>query len=664
MTVNDLTHYSKTYGSQSDNEILSSGIFRRFFALPVPADPKVRHFSLFVDQDLENSDRLIKQMYALTTLSQLLCLAIDKISSPNVHPLLVKYSLAVAINHAPQFQCLKPQVPQALVIAPAHVFVDKNVPKRWKNPDSLLKWWREDPMLNSHHWNWHTAYPSFGVTLDGASPARLKDRQGELFVFMHRQMIARYDCERTALGLQPIDPFGSNSYRESLGDSFDPLISMFVARPADAKMRDLVQCTPPFDSISVVDLEIWRDRLYEAIQNRTFRKLVQNADGSSSTVEIPMTINDLGSSLEATMGSPNKSYYGNLNKQAHNLMSRVFDTQGEEQNSIGIMGDIIGAFRDPIFWRWHNHLDEFFHRFEMSMPAYKLADYAPSNVRVNSTTVHPLYNTYTFFNPDIEALDVALQPSSGNQQMQENQLFTYMKTQIVGIKEDGTVVNASKKSQPDGFLNTYETHRLYHVPFEYNISVTNDDEQFKKVTVRVFIVAADDYGDRRKWISLDQFYTSLPAGQREYTITRTSSESSILQQACTEEWPGNWEGLQDNARPYVTDTYCKCGLPRNLLLPRGTKEGMPFRLAVIVSDSKFDVIQYGDGQSTCCDGNIYCGTYNKPYPYKMDMGFPFNRAIQTQGDNLDEKMDVFLNAPNVSKSTVTIKWDTPRGMAA
>eukprot|EP01133_Synstelium_polycarpum_P011555 gene11555-13488_t len=658
--LNNLKELAAKYAGASNEEIFANGAFKRFFASPLAADTKVRHYSLFVDQDLENSDRLIKLFYKLTTFDQLLQLSIEKISLSTVHPILVKYSLAVAISQAPIFQKLKSQVPQAMVFSPNHIFVDKNIPKRWRNPDTLLKWWREDPMLNSHHLNWHIAYPSFGVSLNG-EPAQIKDRQGELFVFMHRQMVARYDSERTALGLQPIDPFGSNSYREPLGDAFDPLLSLFVPRPADSQMRDNVACTAPFDSISVVDLEIWRERLFEAIQNRAFKKTIVAADGSIMTKEVPMTITDLGSSLEATIGSPNKSYYGNLNKQAHNLMSRVFDPQGEEQTSIGIMGDLIGAFRDPMFWRWHKHLDEFFHRFEMTLQPYNLAEYAPPAVRVLNTIVRRNFAASPFVNQQTGLIDIALKPATN---LRDNHLTTYMKTQIISITEDGSILQYLPGAVNDqgNVLNSYETTRLYYVPFTYEIQLANEDAQFKKVTVRIYMVANDDFADRRKWLAMDQFYTSLPAGQTTTTISRTSSESTILQQAIAEEWPGNWEGLVGE-QP-ITETYCKCGLPRNLLLPRGTKEGMRYRLCVVVTDARFDVIAYGDGQSSCCDGNIYCGTYNKPYPFKLDMGFPFNRSIPSQADSAEEKMEMYLTQPHVYKGDVTIQWESPKPSAA
>ncbi|EFA82027.1 hypothetical protein PPL_04932 [Heterostelium album PN500] len=48
----------------------------------------------------------------------------------------------------------------------------------------------------------------------------------------------------------------------------------------------------------------------------------------------------------------------------------------------------------------------------------------------------------------------------------------------------------------------------------------------------------------------------------------------------------------------------------------------------------------------------------------MDMGFPFNRSIRTQADSTEEKMDAYLTATNVFKGDITIKWETPKILAA
>lgn len=49
-----------------------------------------------------------------------------------------------------------------------------------------VAYWREDVGINLHHWHWHLVYPF-------EADARIvnKDRRGELFYYMHQQIIAR-----------------------------------------------------------------------------------------------------------------------------------------------------------------------------------------------------------------------------------------------------------------------------------------------------------------------------------------------------------------------------------------------------------------------------------------------------------------------------------------
>ena len=44
-------------------------------------------------------------------------------------------------------------------------------------------------------------------------------RHGELFFYMHEQMLARYDTERRALGFGPVVPFAD--YREPIGEGYE-----------------------------------------------------------------------------------------------------------------------------------------------------------------------------------------------------------------------------------------------------------------------------------------------------------------------------------------------------------------------------------------------------------------------------------------------------------
>lgn len=50
-----------------------------------------------------------------------------------------------------------------------------------------LAYWREDLGINLHHWHWHLVYP-----FSGPDEVVRKDRRGELFYYMHQQLLARY----------------------------------------------------------------------------------------------------------------------------------------------------------------------------------------------------------------------------------------------------------------------------------------------------------------------------------------------------------------------------------------------------------------------------------------------------------------------------------------
>ena len=64
--------------------------------------------------------------------------------------------------------------------------------------ENALWYFREDVMVNSHHWFWHMTYPM--------SPTRKADRSGDLFYSMHHSLVARYNAERLSNGFNRVVP--------------------------------------------------------------------------------------------------------------------------------------------------------------------------------------------------------------------------------------------------------------------------------------------------------------------------------------------------------------------------------------------------------------------------------------------------------------------------
>lgn len=56
-------------------------------------------------------------------------------------------------------------------------------------PEQRVAYFREDIGINLHHWHWHLVYP---FDADERTIVN-KDRRGELFYYMHQQIVARLD---------------------------------------------------------------------------------------------------------------------------------------------------------------------------------------------------------------------------------------------------------------------------------------------------------------------------------------------------------------------------------------------------------------------------------------------------------------------------------------
>jgi tyrosinase len=130
----------------------------------------------------------------------------------------------------------------------------------------LVRLWyfREDLGINLHHWHWHLVYP-----FEATNRALVdKDRRGELFYYMHEQIVARYNFERFSNALPRVKRL--NNFRDPIPEAYFPKMDSMVAsrawppRTANTVITDLNR---ELDQIKfdVTDLERWRDRFYEAV---------------------------------------------------------------------------------------------------------------------------------------------------------------------------------------------------------------------------------------------------------------------------------------------------------------------------------------------------------------------------------------------------------------
>lgn len=510
-------------------------------------------------------------------------------------------------------------------------------------PEDQLDWFRGDLDANEHHDHWHVVYPNTGLPV-GDGVFQNKDRQGELFLYMHEQMLARYDAERLALGLPPVRAF--EDYRQTVPEGFDPGDlevggEKYSPRPAGTALSDLVS---PF-AYRLVDHERRRERVADAVDSG----YVQRAAGT-----LPLTSDLLGDTLEVNVGSPDgartrSGFYGNFHGMGHVLMAYSTDPAGTEGLPPGVMADTAAAIRDPFFWRWHRHVDDFYFRWTERLPAHDFADAPRVVVRDGSRAGDVVSDIILATGEQVKA-------GGGTPQEYGDREFGGERWDhefASGERSTDTLVTRMRtRSYPVAPGREVQAEYLYPDDFWYFFRVRNDTDFPSRVTLRVFLAPEGTVENRRTWIELDKFDHTVPARGRA-VIARSSRDSSVVRKPVVE--PGQPAPRVEDPSD---DSYCKCGWPYGLLLPRGTREGMGFRLFVMATDWNRDRVR----QDSCCGSFSYCGAQDF-YPDRRPMGYPFDRPYPAEPRPAAGHPFYTMVARHLNMSTrrVRITWTDRKG---
>src|SRR5215210_5138218 len=502
-----------------------------------------------------------------------------------------------------------------------------------KDPESVLAWFREDPLANAHHEHWHIVYPHRGIPDENNPTKRMtKDRQGELFFYMHQQMLARYDTERIAVGLEPVKPL--SNYSSDQLEGYDPNLPGYSPRPNGIRLADVNR---PSSFIYTIDeLEKRRTRLLRAAIDQVF----DMGSGGKS----PVNANLLGATEEASIDSistaSGNSYYGSHHNFGHVMIAYAHDPMGT--SDWGVMATTPTAIRDPVFYRWHRDIDDLSFQWQERQKPNDFSD-APEVV------IRKSLNGSTFESKDIILAFKDKVPGSNNP---EFNWYSYADETFgennwdedFSSREPGTNQLETMMLERDIHLEgglTSKVNYLDQREFVYFIRAENPDDKPKDVTVRIYLAAISPVENRRMWIELDKFRHRL--GARQHTVIfRPVEKSSVIKKPASKpprpvEKPNGLPG----------ESYCPCGWPYNLLIPRGTKDAMPFRLMVMLTDWEKDRV----GDDSSCGSMSYCGARDR-YPDVRGMGYPFDRPFPNDG-SITQTIN---SQKNMAARDITIRW--------
>lgn len=203
------------------------------------------------------------------------------------------------------------------------------------DPEHKLWYFREDLGINLHHWHWHLVFP-----FDGPDEVINKDRRGEIFYYMHQQVIARYKTERICNNMPPVEPF--SNFRAPIKEGYYSKLDTLVAnrawpgRPDGTAPKTLRRVVDDLN-LDITEIERARDNFIQAV-NQGF---VVNKLNERIPLDEVRGIDLLGNMMEASPKlSPNYNVYGNLHNSLHNLIGYSHDPDHRHLENFGVIGGL------------------------------------------------------------------------------------------------------------------------------------------------------------------------------------------------------------------------------------------------------------------------------------------------------------------------------------
>ncbi|MXZ03605.1 MAG: S8 family serine peptidase, partial [Chloroflexi bacterium] len=578
-----------------------------------------------------------------------------------VDPESVRHALSIFVTHDPLGRLLSP--PRAVHRSPSR-FSPSSTARGTiaPHPEIAMDYWREDALANEHHEHWHQVYPNQGI-LDEANAQAvlgpvgwqevvnkfiasgdnfrvfnesltgeelralfvLNDRHGELFIYMHQQMLARYDAERRAVGLGPVEPLDLDTGEIDVG--YQPsaevmLATGFGGRPANTTLEENDRSA----------LKSWTLDLEEAIENGV-------PDTATGALR-PLNLETFGRGIEATdarqTASVDLSGLGNLHNVGHGVISNLSGPAG------GVMSSTETAIRDPAFWRWHKLIDNLAADFQTQQPPFIYDDRPPVVFANGSADFGLVRLPLGHDGVERDAVEAALSGLGDDHDLGgglldigsgltlERSLLTYFKEreQEIPAPEEGLSIPSAPQT----------IRYLAHEPFGYAMRVLNTAPAAVTCTFRVFLCPTDRSGTARNWIEMDKFVRNLGPGLN--VLFQADAASSVINKPA--------EDLADPISPSgpgeTPGAICDCGWPYTLLVPRGDEgDGADYVVAVVVTDTNIDLV----ASDNSCGSMSFCGATDR-YPDTREMGYPFSRPFASP------VLDVISSEPQMVWSGIKI----------
>ncbi|XP_049876502.1 acidic juvenile hormone-suppressible protein 1-like [Pectinophora gossypiella] len=475
-----------------------------------------------------------------------------------------------------------------------------NIVIRWNETvwpyvyEDSLAYFTNDHELNTYYYNMHLTYPFW---LGGETCPLVKDRRGEWFWFVHKQIVARYYLERLSNGQTEIPELGTDVVQHGYWSGL--LHHNGIPYPVRPNHYHLLQ---PHLVDELTEIDDYERRIRDAID----RGYVETVHGERIDIRTPEAIDVLGNIIEANVDSPNTQLYKDFVTLWKVVLgnSVVHDHVEWYQHHVplvlpSVLEQYQTSLRDPAFYMIWKRVLNLFTYWQRQLPLYKPEELALPSVKI--------------------------------QKVEVDKLVTYFEHSYVNVTNHLHLTKHERTGVVDEVSVLVQRPQLNHKVYQVRVNVKS--EAAKTVVVRLFLAPKYDsrgyeiplHQNTENFVLLDQWTHDLPVG--DSVIKRDSNENVYM----VEHWPSHVtvyeeaENAVHGKGQFVLDqTHRFNGFPQRLALPRGRVGGMPFVLVVYISEYRAPKVPYGTGFDPALSLGVGSGAVRMT---DDPLGYPFNRPV-------------------------------------
>jgi len=414
------------------------------------------------------------------------------------------------------------------------------------------------------HVTWH-------ILLSSPNIGSLMARRGEMFYFIHKIMLNRYNVERINANMRLVEAYLPRHWSQNLPEEYDSNLGD-TGIGATLDVRPAGRLTGP----SVFQMRDGYNRLMaDAAQMR-----LQGGTSLGYT-------NGVDQGISAVMDAA-ESFSGDMRYNSlHNTGHVTIGGMGIGRNCMGLTTT---SMRDPLFYRWHTTIDNVATAYKNQLGEYNRRDLSFPGVTVNGISV-----------------------STGGE---ENVMTTFFEYAPFRVSNEGT--------RQDGAGTLIDYERLNHDEYTFTIRVTST--QPRDAIGRIFLLPTGNYPANEVFIEMDLFYIRLDQG--ENTITRRGSDSPLFSQRQLDLATLQQELM--NGMGEREFNWGHCAPPYTLAVPKGNTNGMDFHLVFLIvpilPSERGNINEWRNLEQTAF---AWCGLQSGNVPSYRPMGFPFDRPSTT-----------------------------------